>query len=553
MSASILNRFFDRAERQGDRVALRTLKTSSTGADVAMTWAQWRDASLQFAAAVLKSSAEKSESVAILAGNTFAWPVTDIGTLASGKTSVGIYPTSAPVQVEKMLLDSGAGLVVTDDSEQLLSVLEMQSRLPDLKEVISLVSDAVPGTIRWSDWLETGKRALADYAELGAFIESRARGIDRAAPAIIIYTSGSTGEPKGAILSHGCIDASAASIQDALGLLESDTSVSFLTFSHAAERIFGHYVRILCGMEAALVEDHSRLWEVAAAYQPTFFGGLPRYYEKLYKRMTANGTGATSNPLGSRLRIATSGGAVLPLELAESLHQRGVTVLGAYGLTEHLCVAMNRPGDFGFDSVGRAMRGTQMRIAADSEVLVRRSELTFSGYRNLPDETRASFTDDGEWLRTGDLGTVDEDGRLRITGRKKELLALSNGKMVAPLPIETRLARHPWIAQAVLHAEGRKFVSALIALRPEMVERWAAAKGLSELDGALVFHPLVIAEIQKAVDDVNATLSRAEGIRRFVLINRELSVAESELTPTHKVKRSTVLEKYSAQLDALYG
>lgn len=126
-------------------------------------------------------------------------------------------------------------------------------------------------------------------------------------------------------------------------------------------------------------------------------------------------------------------------------------------------------------------------------------------------------------------------------------------KMVAPLPIETRLARHPWIAQAVLHAEGRKFVSALIALRPEMVERWAAAKGLSELDGALVLHPLVIAEIQKAVDDVNATLSRAEGIRRFVLINRELSVAESELTPTHKVKRSTVLEKYSAQLDALYG
>lgn len=553
MNESILTRFFDRAERQGDRVALRTVKTASGGADVAITWAQWRDSSLQFAAAILQSSAERSESVAILAGNTFAWPIADIGTLMSGKTSVGIYPTSAPVQIEKMLLDSGAGLVVSDDSQQLLSILEMQPRLPNLKAIISLVDDAVPGTIRWTDWLETGKRALAEYAELGVFIESRARGINRTAPAIIIYTSGSTGEPKGAILSHGCIDASAASIQDALGLLESDTTVSFLTFSHAAERIFGHYVRILCGMEAAFVEDHSRLWDVATVYQPTVFGGLPRYYEKLYKRMTENSNDAGSSPLGSRLRIATSGGAVLPLELTESLYQRGVTVLGAYGLTEHLCVAMNRPGDFVFDSVGRAMRGTEMSIAADGEVLVRRSELTFSGYRNLPDETRASFTEDGDWVRTGDLGTVDEHGRLRITGRKKELLALSNGKMVAPLPIEMRLARHPWIGQAVLHAEGRKFVSALIALRPEVVARWAAEKGLPELDGALVSHPLVIAEIQNAVDEVNATLSRAEGIRRFVLIDRELSVAANELTPTLKVRRSTVLEKYSAQLDALYG
>jgi long-chain acyl-CoA synthetase len=301
-----------------------------------------------------------------------------------------------------------------------------------------------------------------------------------------------------------------------------------------------------------LVEDASHLWQVAAAYGPTLFGGLPRYYEKLLALARAEDAPA-NEILGGRVRLATSGGAALSTEVAEELAKRGITVLGAYGLTEHLCVSFNRPDDPTFDTSGTAMPGTEVRIAADGEILVHRCELTFSGYNNLPEETRAAFTDDGEWLRTGDLGALDASGRLRVTGRKKELLALSNGKMVAPLPIEAKLAAHPLIAHAVLHAEGRQFVSALIALRIDSLEAWARAEGITGTNDELAAHPRVASEIQKAVDQVNTTLSRAESIRRFVTIGRELSVDASELTPTHKVRRSAVLEKYSAQLDALYA
>jgi long-chain acyl-CoA synthetase len=215
-------------------------------------------------------------------------------------------------------------------------------------------------------------------------------------------------------------------------------------------------------------------------------------------------------------------------------------------------VAFNRPDDPTFDTSGPPMPGTTVRIAADGEVLVKRSELTFSGYHNLPEATRAAFTADGEWLHTGDLGAIDERGRVRITGRKKELLALSNGKMVAPIPIEERLVAHPLISHAVIHAEGKQFVTALIALNQESLEAWARKEGIDGSGENLASHPRVTAELQKAVDEVNESLSRAESIRRFVTIGRELSIADSELTPTHKVRRKMVLEKFAAQLEALY-
>ncbi|MGI9044421.1 MAG: AMP-dependent synthetase/ligase [Gemmatimonadaceae bacterium] len=550
VSRTIPVHFLERATQHPDRVAMRS-SAAANGASV-ITWGTWYDLALRFAAAVINSSARNTRSVAILAGNDFHWPVADIGTLLCGKTSVGIYPTSAPVQIERMLVDSAAGVLVVDSREQLDVVLAMRDKLPALEVIITTTSLTHPETISWDEWLAIGAAALTGVAGLREVIEAGARLVRREDPAIIIYTSGSTGEPKGAVLSHGCIEASAQSIREALGLLETDTTLSFLAFSHAAERITGMYTRIVCGMEAMLVEDASYLWQAAASYRPTLFGGMPRYYEKLLALSRAEDVSA-NEILGGRVRLATSGGAALSTEVAEELAKRGITVLGAYGLTEHLCVSFNRPGDPTFDTSGTAMPGTEIRIAADGEILVRRCELTFSSYNNMPEDTRAVFTDDGESLRTGDLGRLDSSGRLRVTGRKKELLALSNGKMVAPLPIEAKLAAHPLIANAVLHAEGRQFVSALIVLRTDSLEAWAKAEGITGSHDELAAHPRVAVEIQKAVDQVNATLSRAESIRRFVTIGRELSVDASELTPTHKVRRNAVLEKYSAQLDALYA
>jgi long-chain acyl-CoA synthetase len=213
---------------------------------------------------------------------------------------------------------------------------------------------------------------------------------------------------------------------------------------------------------------------------------------------------------------------------------------------------MNRPDAYRFDTAGPAMPGTEIRIAGDGEILVRRSDLTFTGYRGRPRETAAAFTNDG-WLLTGDVGELLDGGHLRVTGRKKELIALSTGKKVAPLPIESALAQDPWIGQAMLYGEGQRFVSALISLRPTMLRRWSEAKnGDGSIDGLVIRHPDLLRLVQDAVDRVNARLSRTEQIRRFVVIGRELTAEDGELTPTLKLRRGIVAEKFRAELDALY-
>jgi long-chain acyl-CoA synthetase len=339
------------------------------------------------------------------------------------------------------------------------------------------------------------------------------------------------------------------------------------------------YTRIVAGMEAGLVADAQRTWPAARAFSPTLFGGLPRFFEKAYtalreardasdgdvraawtrlesvgarraamrrageavpSEMEAEWQGAhapaaavLASLFGGRLRLATSGGAPLPIEVATSLDTLGLTVLGAYGQTEHLCVAFHRPNDYAFDSVGRPMPGTELQIADDGEVLVRRGALTFSGYWNKPAATREAFTEDGAWLRTGDLGSLDAAGRLVITGRKKEILALSTGKKVAPLPIEARLVAHPSVAHAVVVGEGQRFVGALLFLRPDVASD----------EASLDVH----------VADLNAALAPHEQVRRWRAVPHELSEAAGELTPTLKAKRAVIAARYADLIESLYA
>ncbi|MGQ0560516.1 MAG: AMP-dependent synthetase/ligase [Gemmatimonadota bacterium] len=534
---TILHSFRDRARRQADERAFAVF-----GDDVhAHTWRQWDRAARSFACALIEEGCVRGETVAVLAGNNEVWPIADLGALMAGAVSVGVYPTSAAVQVHQVLNDCGARVVVVDTEAQLAKVLAVRSGLPRLRTILCAADTS------WREWLVRGAALLARH---GAEVEAR---IDNATPddiAILIYTSGSTGIPKGARISHRYVTASVDSIRTTLDLTPRDSALSFLPLCHASERVFGLYTRIRTGMPALLVPDAASIWDAARSFEPTVFGGLPRFFEKIHEALLDGHS--VPSMIGSRVRIATSGGATLAPAVAEHLAAHGLTVLGAYGLTEHLCAVMQRPASYSFDSAGLPMPGTTLAICDDAEILIRRSGLTFSGYHNHPGATRAAFTADGEWLRTGDLGFIDEAGRLHVTGRKKELIALSGGKKIAPVPIERRLAESSWISQAVLFGENRQYISALLVPRRRQVESWAAEQSLALRYDALLEQPGLLERIQSEVDAVNSDLSRPEQIKRFALLPDELSIERDELTPTLKIRRAVIEQRYRTQLEFLY-
>ncbi|MFL5575517.1 MAG: AMP-dependent synthetase/ligase [Gemmatimonadaceae bacterium] len=598
---TMLDVFRAQAERLGDREALAELAPSGARADRRIGWREWWRASRQVAAALVAADVAPGDAVAVLAGNRVLWPVADLGILMAGAVSVGVYPTSAPAQVAQILADCGAVAAICDTREQLAKLESVRAALPRLRTVVC--EDAAPAVegggrvASWADWLAAGAAALRSAPD-EMEVERRAAAAAPDDVALLIYTSGSTGEPKGARIPHRYLLASAESVRETLGLTDSDSALSFLPYCHAGERVFGLYTRILCGMRTGHVERQERLAEAARAFEPTLFGGLPRWFEKLYEALVlheralhgearARWAGAIrlgrersalrrrgapvpaalesawrdaaepcrrelARMLGGRVRLATSGGAALPAEVADYLDAAGLTVLGAYGQTEHLCVAFHRPDRYDIETVGPPMPGTEVRIAGDGELLVRRNALTFDGYHGRPAETREAFTPDGGWLRTGDLAELTADGRLRITGRKKEVIALSNGKKVAPLPIEAALTEDPWIAHAMLYGEGERFISALLVPSRAMVEGWLRERGLALGYAEALAHVEVRDRLQQAVDRVNARLSRPEQVRRWVALEHELALERGELTPTLKIRRAAVAERYRDRLLPLY-
>lgn len=597
---TMLGVFRERAECDGDRVALQELTVSGAPADRSLTWREWYDASRAVAASLVAAGVRRGDTVAILAGNRNLWPVADLGVLLAGAVSVGVYPTSAPAQVAQQLADCGAVASIVDSAEQLAKVCTARAALPLLRTVVcedALAAALADQVVSWDAWLDGGARMLRMAPDADE-IDRRTAAVRPDDLALLIYTSGSTGEPKGARITHRYLSASAASVRETLRLGEEDCALSFLPYCHAGERVFGLYTRILCAMRTGHVEVASRIWEAARAFEPTILGGLPRWYEKLHEslvlhertlsgaaraewneglrlghersalrrrglpvpadlerawyRASAASRAHLATLLGARVRLATSGGAALPAKVADHLDAAGLTVLGAYGQTEHLCVACHRPDAWDTTSAGPPMPGTEVRVAGDGELLVRRGVLTFDGYHRRPDESRAAFTADGEWLLTGDLAALTAEGRVAITGRKKELIALSNGKKVAPLPIEAELTQDPWITHAVLFGEGERFITALLVPSRPMVEGWLREQALTLPYEEALQHAAVHERIQAAVDRVNARLSRPEQVRRWALLEHELAAERGELTPTLKVRRTTVSERYRSRLDPLY-
>lgn len=560
----LIHQFMARAERTPDALMFAVYPSGAQVPSRLITWGDMRRRVHHLAAYLLRVGVQHGDRVAILAGNRPIWPLADLAVQSVGAIGVGIYPSSTAAQIDTLLADSGARWLLTDNQEQAtrlaaipLQDAVVQTIIVDGAPMVTAVG--APTVVTLDEAESVGAAALTGDAVTRTALALRLAAITAADIAAIIYTSGSTGAPKGACISHGCGAASAAAIADVLELIDDDRTLSFLPYSHAAERMFGQCTRLLVGMSSALIEDPSDLFVVAAHFEPTVFGALPRIFERLYeaadvaRRDGRDPRDAVTSRIGRRVRIATSGGAMLPVAVAETLDHLGVHILGAYGQTEHLCVAMNRPSAPRFDTVGPPMPGVAVRIAGDGELLVRRNALTFSGYWHRPGETAAAFTDDGQWLRTGDQAVIADDGTLQITGRVKELIALSTGRKIAPTPIEAALVATPYVAQAVCHGEGRKYLTALLSVRRAVLETWAHTHGISEGWPLLLEHAAIRALLQHSVDAVNATLARTDRVQRFAVTADEFTVADGLLTPTLKLVRRAVDLRYAATFDALYS
>lgn len=558
-----------------------------------IAWSAFERDVYNFAKALVARGLKTGTAVCILMSNVPEWPVADLGTIIAGGVGVGLYPTSSPEQCRFIIDHSDAEYVVVDTRTQLDKILQVRYQLSKLKDIIVLDEQlATGGVVSFRDFLQEG-------AESETLDEVKRRGAAAQAEdiAIMVYTSGTTGLPKGACLSHRYIINSCESLLEAIPISSEDTSFSYLPYCHVAERISGLYNRLYASAPAYFVDNVNRLWEYMQEVRPTVFGSLPRFYEKIHARILADVDkspadqkeefyrvlelgrrisrlkqqaeavpaelqaeyDAISTPVtervrsyfGGRVRIATSGGAPLPLEIAEFFDALGLPILQAYGLTENVCVAFNRPDNYRFGTVGTAMPMCQINIAEDGEILVR-SEMMFSGYYKEPEKTAEMFRDG--WLLTGDLGEVTHDLFLRITGRKKELIITSTGKNVAPALIENLLKEHHLISQAMAYGDGKSYLTALITLNQIELEEYARNRHIEyETFAELTRRPEIVALIQEAVDSVNARLSSTESIKKFIILEHDLSIDADEVTPTLKVKRNVVAKKYGHLLEALYN
>ena len=492
----------------------------------------------EFTSALLACGLSRGDAVCILMGNVPEWPVADIGTIAVGGVGVGLYPTSSAEQCQYIINHSDAPFVLVDTRAQLDKILSIRGELSKVRYIIALdeaAAHAAPDVLTYRQFLELGRQHRDEFASI---LHDRGEGAAPDDIAIMVYTSGTTGRPKGACLSHRYIINSVESLRQTIPIFETDAAFSYLPFCHVAERISGLYNRLYAGTPAYFVDDLARLGEYMLEVKPTVFASLPRFFEKIHARIkTDMSQGREVNVkdyFGGRVRLLTSGGAPLPLEVADFFARAGLPILQAYGLTENVCVAFNRVDHHRLGTVGPPMPGCEVKLSSDGEILVR-SEMMFSGYYKAPEETAAVFRDG--WLLTGDLGEFDEAGFLKIVGRKKELIVTSTGKKIAPSLLENMLKEHHLISQAMVYGEGKSYLVALITLNA------AEAAGCGDVKQV----------IQQKVDEVNRRVSSTEAIKKFVILDRDFEIAKDEMTPTGKVKRDVVSKRYSALIESLYA
>ena len=527
----------------------------------------------------------KGDRVALVSGNRPDWHVVDLAVLHLGAVLVPIYPTLLAAQARAILADSGAKVGIAENAEQLAKLQEAQTSCAALAQLV-VMDGAAPPDVRTL----AACTAPLDEPAARAFLEERRAQAEPDQLATLIYTSGTTGEPKGVMLTH---DNFVSNVMNASSVMPwpsgGEIALAFLPISHVLERMLD-YIYFMRGLSLAycgILESG----EVARRVRPQLFGAVPRFFEKVQERVMHEVAGAPKikralfhaalraglesartgrrtlacrlyDPLvfakiraalGGRIRFNISGGAPLPIFVGEFFHAVGIRVLEGYGLTETSpVIAVNPYGRHKLGTVGPPIPGVEVRIAADGEILTRGRHV-MKGYWGKPQATAAVLDREG-WLATGDIGELDADGYLKITDRKKDILVTAGGKNIAPQVIEEKLKASPLIENAVLFGDRKPYVVALIVPAFDALQRWAEHHGVPTADrAALLTRPKVIAAYQAAVDAVNHELARFETVKRFRLIGETFSIASGELTPTLKVKRRVVAERYEAVLASMYA
>jgi len=538
----------------------------------------------------------RGDRVAILSESRPEWVLADAGCMFATAIDVPIYPTLTTPQVRYILKDSGARVLFIQNEEKFQHVREAIAECRAIEQVVFFEkpAGAEPRGISLAELEERGRKLEATEPDL---IDNSARLLQPDDLATIIYTSGTTGEPKGVMLTHQNLVSNLIDSSSHLKFARDDSTLSVLPLSHVLERM-AMYMYLYHGMATYFAESLDTIGSNLREVRPTIFVGVPRIFEKIFARVkekTADkgrlNVGILNwavrvakeharlstrhkkvpaalelkrkiadklifsklrNALGGRIRLLVSGGAALPEELALLYIGAGLPIVQGYGLTETSpVITAGMMEDNRVGTVGKPIRNVDVRIASDGEIETRGPNV-MRGYYNKPAETRAVFTED-DWFKTGDIGRIDEDGFLHITDRKKELFKTSGGKYIAPQPIEQMIKGSRFVNQVVLIGNGRKFPAALIVPDWERIESYAQLKGIKEKNHAeLCRHPRIIDLFQRQIAGLTTELAQYERVKKVALLENELTIEGGELTPTLKVKRRIVDEKYREAIDRLY-
>jgi long-chain acyl-CoA synthetase len=561
-----------------------------SGQWASQNYAELGDTVRRLALGFIDLGIERGDRVAILANTRVEWTWFDFGALSAGATVVPIYQTNSPEECQYVLENSDARAVVVEDAEQLEKVRAVRDQCPKLEYVILMTGTADDGI----SFEELGARG--DGRDASEW-EERYSSVEPTDICTFIYTSGTTGPPKGCVISHGNYRSMLDMVIEAGTLGTDELTYLYLPLAHSFALLIQFGTFALGATLAYWERDPLKIVPNLAEVHPTYFPSVPRIFEKIYTSATAavekdgglkkavfdwavrvgskirelerqgKQPGALlrwqygmadrqvlskiRNLFGGRIKLAVTGAAPINPEILRFFDAAGVLVLEGWGMTETSTAAtIATPEDFKFGTVGRAFKGVELKIAEDGEILVKGPNI-FQGYHKNPEATAETLVDG--WLHTGDIGELDSDGYLRITGRKKDIIITAGGKNITPANLEAEIKQSSLVSQCVVIGDRRPYLVALVTLDAEEAEKFAAERGEPTDPDSLAANAAIRESIQKHLDKINEKFARVEQVKKFAILPRDLSQESGELTPTLKVKRNVVGDKHAGEIDALYS